>query len=533
LRSIDASTQATEQQRDDQNRPNRATGAERRPDGPRIAVLADALGALLPMGLVLNLQHDAPHSWAVAVVTAVTWVGVGLARGRYTRHSLGETAALRPVLWDWFVLLAVFRTYFELSLLPGPSLVALGLLLVITCLRRKLTQRRLLRMHRMGLAVQRVLVVGTARAVDTVVDRLAKQTHHEYVVVGCCLVGAGRPGTGTVVAGRLAGPPDPNGATPGAGAAPGQSPNGGQPSGQARTQDQARSPEHAHAPDQADPDQADRETVLAAAEELGAQSVFVAAGSWLAGERLRRLSWAVHESGRSLSVLPGIVEVASRRVGLSSAAGLTLLHVAAPVGAGLARTAKSVCDRVAALLLLILLLPLLVVVALTVKLGSRGPALHRQTRVGQHGEPFTMFKFRSMVVHAERLREVLAEHNDHDGRMFKLRRDPRITPVGAVLRRYSLDELPQLLNVLMGHMSLVGPRPPLPAEVADYTPVELRRLRVRPGLTGLWQVSGRSDLTWDETITLDLRYVDNWSLGVDAQVLARTVRAVAEGRGAY
>ncbi|QMU77836.1 exopolysaccharide biosynthesis polyprenyl glycosylphosphotransferase [Streptacidiphilus sp. PB12-B1b] len=468
------------------------------------------------MGLVLSLQHEAAHSWLVALVTAVAWVGVGLARGRYTRHSLGETAALRPVLWDWFVLLgllAVFRTYFELSLLPGPSLVALVLLLLITCARRKLTQRRLLRMHRMGLAVQRVLVVGTPRAVDSVVDRLAKQTHHEYVVVGACLVGEGEPGTGTTVAGRLDAAP----AAPGS--APGLSLVKPHPQGQAGLQ--------------ADRDEADRATVLSAAEELDAQSVFVATGSWLAGERLRRLSWAVHESGRALSVLPGIVEVASRRVGLSSAAGLTLLHVAAPVGAGLARTAKSVGDRVAALLLLVTLTPLLLALALTVKLSSRGPALHRQTRVGQHGEPFTMYKFRSMVVHAERLRDVLAEHNDHDGRMFKLRRDPRITRVGAVLRRYSLDELPQLLNVLMGHMSLVGPRPPLPAEVADYTPVELRRLRVRPGLTGLWQVSGRSDLTWDETVTLDLRYVDNWSLGVDAQVLARTLRAVAEGRGAY
>ena len=449
------------------------------------------------MGLILSLQHDQYHSWAVALVAAAAWVAVGLARDRYTRQSLGEAGALRPILWDWFVLLgimAVFRAYFEFSLLPGPSLVALVVLLLLTCLRRKLTQRRLFRMHRMGLAVQRVLVVGTARAVDGVVDRLAKQTTHEYVVVGACLVGEGQPATGTAVAGRLA-------AEPAEGA-----------SGE---------------------DAADRDTVLAAAEELGAGMVFVATGSWLAGERLRRLSWAVHESGRALSVLPGMVEVASRRVGLGNAAGLTLLHVAAPVGAGLARTAKTVGDRVAALVLLVLLLPLLLALALAVKLGSRGPALHRQTRVGRHGEPFTMFKFRSMVVHAERLREVLDEANDHDGRMFKLRRDPRITRTGAFLRRFSLDELPQLVNVLLGQMSLVGPRPPLPAEVADYTQVELRRLRVRPGLTGLWQVSGRSDLSWDETVTLDLSYVDNWSLGVDAEVLARTVRAVAEGRGAY
>jgi exopolysaccharide biosynthesis polyprenyl glycosylphosphotransferase len=499
LRPNDASTTTADHHLEDPRRsPRTSTTADRRPDEPGTAILADALSALLPMGLVLSLQHDQYHSWAVALVTAATWVGVGLARGRYTRQSLGEAGALRPILWDWFVLLGlltVFRTYFEYSLLPGPSLAALAALLLLTCLRRKLTQRRLFRMHRLGLDVRRVLVVGTARAVDGVVDRLAKQTHHEYVVVGACLVGADQPGTGTTVAGRLA-----------AGSAD---------------------------PGPTDDTAADRDTVLRAAEELDADCVFIAAGSWLAGERLRRLSWAVHESGRALSVLPGIVEVASRRVGLGNAAGLTLLHVAAPVGAGLARTAKTVVDRVAALLLLVTLAPLLLALALTVKLSSRGPVLHRQTRVGRHGEPFTMLKFRSMVVHAERLREVLDKDNDHDGRMFKLRTDPRITRAGSFLRRFSLDELPQLANVLMGQMSLVGPRPPLPAEVADYTQVELRRLSVRPGLTGLWQVSGRSDLSWDETVTLDLRYVDNWSLGVDAEVLARTVRAVAEGRGAY
>jgi exopolysaccharide biosynthesis polyprenyl glycosylphosphotransferase len=471
-------------------------------------MIGDALAALLPMGLILQIQHDAPHAWVAALITAATWVAVGAARGRYTRQSLGEAGALRPILWDWCVLLgllAVFRTYFELSLLPGPSLVASLLLLLITCVRRKLTQRRMFRMHRMGAAVRRVLVVGTPAAVDTVVDRLATQTHHEYVVVGACLVGEGEPEQGTVIGGRLADERRGSAAGP-----------------------QPGDPERLAARDAED-----AETLLAAAAGLGAESVFIAAGASLAGERLRRLSWAVHESGRELSVLPGIIEVSSRRVGLGSAAGLTLLHVTAPVGAGLARNAKIVVDRVAALLLIVLLSPLLLALAVAVRCGSTGPALHRQTRVGRQGRQFTMIKFRSMVVDAERQQVGLLQQNENDGRMFKLRKDPRVTRVGAFLRRYSLDELPQLLNVLVGHMSLVGPRPPLPEEVAGYSQVELRRLRVRPGLTGLWQVSGRSDLSWDETIALDLRYVDNWSLGVDVEVLARTVRAVAEGRGAY
>jgi lipopolysaccharide/colanic/teichoic acid biosynthesis glycosyltransferase len=166
-------------------------------------------------------------------------------------------------------------------------------------------------------------------------------------------------------------------------------------------------------------------------------------------------------------------------------------------------------------------------------MGSPGPVLYRQDRVGRNGMRFPMWKFRTIVVDADRIKADLAAANEHDGHMFKLRQDPRVTPVGRFLRRYSLDELPQLVNVLLGHMSLVGPRPPLPEEVARYDQVEMRRLSVKPGLTGLWQVSGRSDLSWHETVSLDLRYVDNWSWGWDMRVMARTVRAVLDGRGAY
>lgn len=157
--------------------------------------------------------------------------------------------------------------------------------------------------------------------------------------------------------------------------------------------------------------------------------------------------------------------------------------------------------------------------------------LYRQVRIGRDGRPFAMVKFRSMVVGAERVRP-LGEH-DGAGPLFKLRADPRVTRVGAVLRRWSLDELPQLFNVLGGSMSLVGPRPPLPEEVGHYAEDARRRLLVRPGLTGLWQVSGRSDLSWEDTVRLDLRYVENWSLALDALILWKTVGAVLRGDGAY
>lgn len=190
-------------------------------------------------------------------------------------------------------------------------------------------------------------------------------------------------------------------------------------------------------------------------------------------------------------------------------------------------------DRTGALFGLLALTPLLLAVALSVRLSSRGPVFHRQVRQGQHNRPFTMWKFRTMVADAESLKAQLAASNEVDGPLFKMRGDPRVTSVGRMLRRTSLDELPQLVNVLLGHMSLVGPRPPLPEEASRYDEREHRRLAVKPGLTGLWQVSGRSDLTWQETVSLDLWYVDNWSVAADMGLLARTVRAVADGRGAY
>jgi len=194
---------------------------------------------------------------------------------------------------------------------------------------------------------------------------------------------------------------------------------------------------------------------------------------------------------------------------------------------------KNAFDRVGGAALIALLAPVLAMIALAVKLSSRGPVLFRQTRVGLDGREFRMLKFRSMVVDAEARRSELVAHDDGNGVLFKMKKDPRVTSVGSVLRRFSLDELPQLWNVVRGDMSLVGPRPPLPEEVAGYSSDATRRLRVRPGLTGLWQVSGRSDLTWEESLQLDLRYVDNWTLAMDLAILWRTAHAVLRGDGAY
>ncbi len=180
-----------------------------------------------------------------------------------------------------------------------------------------------------------------------------------------------------------------------------------------------------------------------------------------------------------------------------------------------------------------MLSPLMAAISLMIRLHDRGPALFTQTRVGKDGKTFKIYKFRTMVVNAEQRKDELQAQNDFDGVLFKLRKDPRVTAIGTYLRRWSLDELPQLCNVFLGHMSLVGPRPPLPDEAEKYAAHVRRRLVVKPGLTGLWQVNGRSDLSWDESVRLDLRYVENWSFALDLQILWKTVSVMFRGAGAY
>ncbi|HEY2298299.1 MAG TPA: sugar transferase [Jatrophihabitans sp.] len=275
------------------------------------------------------------------------------------------------------------------------------------------------------------------------------------------------------------------------------------------------------------------DSIRAAVAESGAQTVAVLSSD-VTGEKLRWIAWQLEGSDTDLVVLPGLTEVAGRRIDLQQVGGLPLLYVAQPEFEGVHRILKGGFDRIVSALLLVLSAPLLLGIAVLVRLTSRGHALYRQTRVGKDGKTFQMLKFRSMTVDADRLAVELQEANEVEGDvLFKMKMDPRVTRIGRVLRRYSLDELPQLLNVFAGSMSLVGPRPPLPSEVAKYGYDAQRRLLVKPGLTGLWQVSGRSDLTWEESVRLDLRYVENWSLALDIVLLARTFGAVLRPRGAY
>jgi exopolysaccharide biosynthesis polyprenyl glycosylphosphotransferase len=272
-----------------------------------------------------------------------------------------------------------------------------------------------------------------------------------------------------------------------------------------------------------------RESVLA----CGARSVAVLAGE-IDADKMRWISWQLEGTDTDLVVSPGLTGVCGRRLHIRPIAGMPLLHVNEPEFAGVRHVLKSGFDRIVAGTALVLLAPVLFGIAVIVRHSSNGPALFSQTRVGKNGKQFKMLKFRSMYVGAERqLSELISRNDAADGLLFKIRDDPRVTSVGRTLRRWSLDELPQLINVVCGSMSLVGPRPPLPTEVARYGNDTRRRLLVKPGLTGLWQVSGRSDLSWEESVRLDLHYVENWSLVLDIVVLWKTARAVVRADGAY
>lgn len=452
------------------------------------AVLTETAAMAAPAWAVLSARGQ-PVALPTAALAALAWAGVRAVRGRFTAGPQGSTAGATAVIGDWLVLVGLLAVAWAVAgdaVDPTVALVSAAPGGVVTATVTWAVRRRARAAHRRP--ALRVLVVGDASDVDTVAGALGPRAQSEgYAVVAAVTVGAAEPEHQLPVTGRL----------------------------------------------RADGTDDDVSTVLAGAYAYDADLVLVAPGPLLRGDRLRRLGWGLHDGGVALCVLSALSGTATARIRPASVAGMTLLHVAPPLRRGPQPALKAALDRSGALAGLLLLAPLLLVVALGVRLSSRGPVFHRQIRHGRHDRPFTMWKFRTMVVDAESRKAELTMANEGDGPLFKMRRDPRVTGIGRALRRLSIDELPQLFNVLRGDMSLVGPRPPLPEEAAEYDDRERRRLAVKPGLTGLWQVSGRSDLSWKESVSLDLWYVDNWSVSTDMGLLARTVRAVTDGRGAY
>jgi exopolysaccharide biosynthesis polyprenyl glycosylphosphotransferase len=272
--------------------------------------------------------------------------------------------------------------------------------------------------------------------------------------------------------------------------------------------------------------------IVGLVRELGADTIAVCGSASTEPGELRRLAWQLEGTGVDLVVAPQLTDIAGPRVHIRPVEGLPLLYVEEPTLSGLAWLVKNVIDRLVALIGLILLFPLFVAVGVAIRISDPGPVFFRQARVGREGRTIRVWKFRTMYTDAEDRVAELEELNESDGLLFKIRDDPRVFPVGRYLRAFSLDELPQLVNVLIGEMSLVGPRP-LPAEDGDFLGDVRRRLLVRPGITGLWQVSGRSDLSWDDAVRLDLYYVDNWSLVLDLHTMWRTIGVVLRRKGAY
>jgi exopolysaccharide biosynthesis polyprenyl glycosylphosphotransferase len=353
---------------------------------------------------------------------------------------------------------------------------------VLSAAGRLVLRKRLHRLRAEGKAMARVLAVGTQDAVASLVDRTRQAPHHGWLVAGVC------------------------------------TPTGTGPDGNPRINGV--------------PVVGDLDTVATLALDGRYDAVSVGQTPSWTPRRLQQLAWDLEGSRTELVVDPGLMEIAGPRLHVANVDGLPLLRLTHPTFEGVPKLLKGGIDRIVALLLVLTFSPVLLAVAIAVRCDG-GPAFFRQTRVGRGGREFQVLKFRSMVVDAEARLVELRKRNQAAGLLFKIKNDPRITPVGRVLRRYSLDELPQLFNVLGGSMSLVGPRPPLPSEVAGYERAAQRRLLVKPGITGLWQVSGRSDLSWEQTVRLDLRYVENWTLALDALILVKTVRAVLRGGGAY
>jgi exopolysaccharide biosynthesis polyprenyl glycosylphosphotransferase len=421
---------------------------------------------------------------AFTVALPALWAGSAALAGGYDARFIGVGPdEFRRVMNAAVTLtgcVAVASYALKADLARGYVLIAMPCLAVFDLATRYALRKRLHRRRSYGACMQRVVAIGHPQAVTDLVATLRRDKFNGLHVVAACL--AGRVGLK-----EIAGVPVLGGLS----------------------------------------------SVSTAVNQFGADTVAVLACPEMNGVRLRELAWELEESGTDLCVAPALMDVAGPRTTIRPVAGLPLLHVDHPELAGGKQVIKALFDRTAAALVLILLAPLFAAIAVIIRLDDRGPVFFRQTRIGLDGQPFRLYKFRTMVVDAEQRKAELDALNEGSGVLFKMRRDPRVTKAGLCLRRWSLDELPQLLNVLLGDMSLVGPRPALPKEVARYGDHMRRRLVVKPGITGLWQVSGRSGLSWDEAFRLDLRYVDNWSLALDLQILWKTWSAVFGGSGAY
>lgn len=452
------------------------------------SVSMDIAAAILAgiFAITVRFGDTAPSAYVLgSLVLAPLWILLVTMSRAYEHRYIGVgTEEVRRVVHAGVALMAVvsfFSYAAKAELSRGYVVIAIPSVVLLSVLGRCIQRNWLHRRRASGACVQRTVVVGSSDAVRGTVQRLHADVTHGMSIVGACLP-------------------------------------------------------HGQAGDLADLDLtafSDLNDLEYAVTATRAEVVTVLSSSMIAGDELRRLAWRLEAVGAELVVCSGLTEISGARVTIRPTAHSPMLQVARARLSGPSRVIKGAFDRSSAALGLILISPLLVAVAVVIWCHDKTSPFFRQTRVGLNGDEFRIWKFRTMVADAEALKAELTALNESDGVLFKIAEDPRITTVGKWLRRFSVDELPQLFNVVRGEMSLVGPRPPLPEEVAAYGHDMRRRLLVKPGMTGLWQVSGRSQLSWAEAEQLDVRYVENWSLSSDMVILWQTIRAVSHGGGAY
>ncbi|WP_245650267.1 sugar transferase [Millisia brevis] len=428
----------------------------------------------------------------VSLVLAMGWLALlAIFRTRSPRvigTGVEEYRRIVSATFKLFGAVAILALGLQLDLARGYFAIALPLGLVLLLVGRWVWRVRLARIRSTGGGYRTsVLVIGSRDSSAALVKSFQDCPSAGYAVVGVC-----HPGAPGGIGGRL-------------------------------QVDDTTVPVYGNETD-----------VLKAIEFSGADTVAVTATEHLGHRGLRNLVWDLESKQIDLVVAPGVVDVAGPRLHMRPVAGLPLIHVEKPQYNGANRFAKRGFDIAFSAAALLFIAPVFLFIAAAIKTTSSGPVFFRQERIGLDGKPFQMIKFRTMVDGADRMLAGLLDSNESDGGvLFKMKDDPRITSVGKYLRKFSLDELPQFLNVLKRDMSVVGPRPPLRREVEQYDGEVARRMLVKPGITGLWQVSGRSDLSWDESVRLDLSYVENWSLVGDVLIILKTVRAVGVGSGAY
>ena len=453
----------------------------------RRAVISDFTIALFSSAMAIQVRfggHVTSEYAVFSLVFPLLWVLTLWFFGAYDDRYIGiGSDEFRRVLNAGVSLtagLAIISYAVGTELSRAYLLLTMPTVTVLDLFVRWAMRKRLHRQRTLGRFMATVLAVGPEPAVTDLVTEFRRDSHHGLTVMATCLTGAGdnRTVAGVPVVGGL-------------------------------------------------------DDVAVAVRRCGVDTVAVLSCNEIDGVTLRQIAWDLEKTGTNLCVAPALLDVAGPRTTIRPIAGMTLLHVDHPQLSGPPQALKEVFDRVVAGVALILLSPLFAALAAAIRLSDNGPALFTQMRVGKEGRPFKMYKFRTMVVDAEQRLAELQGRNEFDGVLFKMRRDPRVTAIGARLRKWSFDELPQLINVFRGEMSLVGPRPALPDEALEYADHVRRRLVVKPGLTGLWQVSGRSDLSWEESVRLDLRYVENWSFALDLQILWKTFSVIFRGSGAY